>query len=169
MFPKSQGWEYTDESITADHEQWISNTWSQRFLTNTDSIFFILTNLNWYLNIKSLISRAYLSTYVKVVLSAIITAKFKNERLINKIKTTDCDVLLFFFFSSFQWRPTFQLILCQCISARGSICQHHRDLCALSCWGCAACLVAVVSGYRRGDLRCPRHPSRSPQWNPPDL
>lgn len=102
MFPKSQGWEYTDESITADHEQWISNTWSQRFLTNTDSIFFILTNLNWYLNIKSLISRAYLSTYVKVVLSAIITAKFKNERLINKIKTTDCDVLLFFSFPVFS-------------------------------------------------------------------
>lgn len=77
--------------------------------------------------------------------------------------------ILCFLSCSFQWRPTFQLILCQCISARGSICQHHRDLSALSCWGCAACLAALVSGYRRGDLRCPGHPPRPPQWNPPDL
>lgn len=77
--------------------------------------------------------------------------------------------ILCFLSCSFQWGLTFQLILCQCISARGSICQHHRDLGALSCWGCTACLAALVSGYRRGDLRCPRHPPRPPQWNPPDL
>lgn len=77
--------------------------------------------------------------------------------------------ILCFLFCSFQWGPTFQLILCQCIFARGSICQHHRDLGALSCWGCAACLAALVSGYWRGDLRCPGHPPCPSQWNTPDL
>lgn len=77
--------------------------------------------------------------------------------------------VLCFFSCSFQWGPTFQLILCQCIFARGSICQHHRDLCALSCWWRPSCLAALVSGDRRGDLRCPGHPPCPPQWNPPDL
>lgn len=77
--------------------------------------------------------------------------------------------LLCFLSFSFQWGLTFQLIFCQCIFARGSICQHHRDLRALSCWWRPACLAALVSGDRRGDLRCPRHQARPPQRNPPDL
>lgn len=70
---------------------------------------------------------------------------------------------------SFRWRSTFQLIFCQCICARGSVCQHHRDIGALSRRRCASCLTALVPGHRRGDLWCARDPSCAPQWHPSDL
>lgn len=70
---------------------------------------------------------------------------------------------------SFLWRSTFQLIFCQCICARGSVCQHHRDISALSRCRRAPCLTALVPGHRRGDLWCARDPPCAPQWHPSDL
>lgn len=70
---------------------------------------------------------------------------------------------------SFPWGPSLQPLLCQCISARGSVCQHYGDPGALPrCWY-PSCVSPMVPSDRRGDLRCPRDPPRPPQRHSPDL
>ena len=70
---------------------------------------------------------------------------------------------------SFQWGPSLQPLLCQCISARGSVCEHHGDPGALPRSRDPSCVSQMVPGDRRGDLRCPRNPPRPPQRHSPDF
>lgn len=76
---------------------------------------------------------------------------------------------LSYFFRSSRWRSTFQLVFCQCISARGSVRQHHRDAGALSRSCCASSHAALVPGHRRRELQRARDPPRAPQRHAPDL
>lgn len=70
---------------------------------------------------------------------------------------------------SFRWGPPCQPLLCQCISARGSVREHRGDAGALPGRGHPSCVSQMVPGDGRGDLRCPRDPPRPPQRHSPDL
>ena len=91
---------------------------------------------------------------------------FYVERWVQKVHFADTPVLSP---CSFQWGPSLQPLLCQCISARGSVCEHHGDPGALPRSRDPSCVSQMVPGDGRGDLRCPRNPPRPPQRHSPDF